>query len=68
MKPLKHHKPGGNSEGFANILKDMHALLKGKIDGFAKTGPAKDHHMKNILPTHNMFKPGAHPSQKKKDD
>ena len=65
--PLKHHSSNGPAGDLGNIFKDIHALLKGKIDGMTKTGPAKDHHMKNILPTHNMFKPGAHPSQKKKD-
>ena len=67
MAPLRHHTPGANKE-MSNIFKDLHNLIKGKIDSISKTGPAKDHHMKNILPTHNMFKPGAHPSQKKNDE
>lgn len=58
-----HHAPAE----LTNIFQDIHKLLKGKIDSMTKTGPAKDHHMGKILPTHNMFKPGAHPSQKKDD-
>merc|ERR1712046_285026 len=38
--------------------------LKSHIEKARKTGPAKDHHMGPIVPTHNMFKPGAHPMHK----
>merc|ERR1719453_1409261 len=68
MAPLKHHDPHHAPTELTSIFADIHKLIKGKLDGMTKTGPAKDHHMKNILPTHNMFKPGAHPSQKKKDE
>jgi hypothetical protein len=67
MTPLKHHTPIHHSSDITNIFGDIHKLLTGKIASMTKTGPAKDHHMKNILPTHNMFKPGALPSQKKDD-
>ena len=66
--PLRHHSPIGSSGDLHNIFSDLHAMIKRKLDSMYKTGPAKDHHMKNILPTHNMFKPGDHPSQKKNDD
>jgi hypothetical protein len=39
--------------------------MKDKFGNIAKTGPAASHHMGKILPTHNIFKPGAHPSKKK---
>jgi hypothetical protein len=37
-------------------------LIKDKVGGLHKTGPVKEHHKGNILPHHNVFKPGAHPS------
>lgn len=67
MEPLKHHVPHHAPAELTSIFGDLHKLIKGKLESMTKTGPAKDHHMKNILPTHNMFKPGAHPSQKKND-
>jgi hypothetical protein len=42
--------------------------LKGKMESARKTGPAKDHHLGPIVPTHNLFKPGAHPSHNGKDE
>lgn len=44
--------------------------MKDKLNSVTKTGPAAAHHMGKILPTHNLFKPGAHPKHdpKKKDD
>jgi len=41
------------------------AFLKG-MSLAHHTGPAADHHMKPILPTHNIFKPGAHPAHQDK--
>jgi len=70
MNPLRsHHGNAGlsSSSDIGNIFRDLHTLIKGKMDSIARTGPAKDHHKKAILPTHNIFKPGAHPSQKKDD-
>lgn len=42
--------------------------LKGKMENARKTGPAKDHHMGPIVPTHNLLKPGAHPSHNHKEE
>ena len=38
------------------------------MESARKTGPAKDHHLGPIVPTHNLFKPGAHPSHKGNHD
>jgi hypothetical protein len=61
-----HHAMGKSSD-IGSIFRDLHEMIKGKIGSITKTGPAKEHHKGAILPTHNMFKPGAHPSQKKPD-
>jgi hypothetical protein len=68
MAPLRHHTPTHAPAELTSMFKDLHELIKNKLGSIAKTGPAKDHHMKNgYIPTHNIFKPGAHPSKKKDD-
>lgn len=65
MSPLMHHTPHHSNGDMFSIIKDLHEMVKNKVGGMVKTGPAKPHHMTNILPHHNWSKPGAHPSQKK---
>lgn len=68
MTPLKIHHADDGLGDFVNMMKDFSMGLKTQIDQMRKTGPAADHHMKALLPTHNIFKPGAHPSRKDKND
>ena len=44
------------------ILGGLGDFLREKVDKARHTGPAEDHHMGPIVPTHNLFHPGAHPS------
>jgi hypothetical protein len=69
MNPLTHHHD--DSKDMLKIVSDLTALMKNRLGNITKTGPAASHHMGKILPTHNFFKPGAHPSKKsdsKKDN
>jgi len=62
--PALHPHHQDNSSDILKIVGNLTSLMKDKIGGITKTGPAKDHHMGAVLPTHNMFKPGAHPAHK----
>lgn len=64
---VKHHvndqdKNKQFAEAMGSIAEAIHASMKKVM----KTGPAAEHHKGNILPTHNILKPGAHPKHANK--
>ena len=51
-----------------NPIERIFSGLGDFIRSKTRTGPAQEHHMGPIMPLHNIFRPGAHPSQKPKDE
>ena len=72
-EPESHHMHSFNpfhhigGDGAPNPIQALFGGLGDFIRDMRHTGPAENHHMGPIVPMHNLFHPGAHPSQKRKE-
>lgn len=56
----------GPDLGMMNQMSQIGELLKNKLHGLHRTGPAAEHHMGPLIPS-NILTPGAHPKHLAKE-